>query len=490
MTIFVAPNGDKFKIDMNVPEAAAFVRQHGLKPEESSGVKDFLKSSLSGLVEGIPRGLGLGGDAIKLGMTGANLLADKDLPFFSPETINQYGSQGWIDAFKDSPQDRFLKKGGLDATYEPQTTAGRYGKAGMSALSGGAVTGGLASIGGPFNAAKVALSPSAAAINTASGLASEGAMDLTQNPLVAALAGLGVGTGGNMVKQAARSNYPENLYDATKGMKPRDWRAAEDSLERLNSTNVPGGQPSALTLADVPELRTQLSGIARGLSNAPGGDALRNKLSADFRQNKEIPRLLNQAQEVTQPWPGLTTNFADDTIKEMRKINPDRLDAAIVKHMTPEEALQTAEVLGKRLRAVPNVSTGQSALNDRRLYEALIRHGDASASPIVRKNLEAADSLSRLSAESGVDTATQMTMGKHWVDWLSPGSLKLRNSLRVQRAETADLSKLLASPTKENLRKLEELAKIDPRAKRALEFISTWGAAASTSALDTRTPSE
>lgn len=682
MTTFISPDGEKFEIDATIPQAAAFVRQNKLRPvgDDQAALRDLLKSSISGITEGVARVPFFGGDLAKLGMTGINAVRPDT---FSPETVGRFGSQGWIDAFKGSakgfpevksvwdplfhllPSDETLKKGGLDATYEPQTKEGRYTKAGTSALAGGVATGGIGSIGGPLSAAKVALSPASMAINTGAGLASEAAMDVTRdfddtkqgNPLVGLVAGIGTAGVGNLVRQGFKSNYPQDVYNATKTMKPEDWDSAGKSLRDFQASGS-----KTYTLADLPELQSRLGGPAQGLSNTAGGDLLRQRLSLQERTNKDIPALIESAlppgggrdpRELVQALvsrsdkivgdakapiygardaglaaigdldparlvaagnryirkpsflgenqgvgrqaalkkaealllgkdapnqplasnimpPVLDPQALSQNVKSLRRppttetdsagANISRLDqmkaadaaekaldratrgkfsqvmdqygqskAAIIEPLerglvgtlrdakNPEgvisrlravppdrllgelntaqisraEAAELARIIGAKLSPIPSIPGNQAALADRQLFNTLLEYVSPDMAKGAANKLSVADALSRLKSEHGTDMTQRLNQSKSPMDWLNPlGTAGFRNRLRVGEREASQLSELLANPNAENLAKLRELSKVDPRARRALEFLSGWGAAGATSALDGRPASE
>lgn len=315
MPRFISPRGESFDVDEMSPETMRFIQENQLKPVPqaaqaaqapgalppiSSGL-DVAKSGLSGLAEGVARTPMLAADIAKLGLTGLNQVLPGTV---SDGTMRQIGSQPWVDAFKDSPQDKWLKNIGLDLTHEPQTRAGRYTKAGTSAVAGAAAMGGLGALGrGGLNAASLALTPSSLAINGGAGLAGELGYDVSRgfdetkqgNPLVALATGSAAAVGGNIVRQVARPNINQTVYNATNDMPARDWKAARSSIDEFNAAGS-----KTFTLADLPELNPRIGGTAQGLSNTTGGNLLQQKLG-DARVNKDIPSILKAAREDITP---------------------------------------------------------------------------------------------------------------------------------------------------------------------------------------------
>lgn len=314
MATYVDPQGREFEVpDDPTPQETAEIRQMQLRPkgDEHHGKKDFAKSAISGGLEGVVRAPLIGGDLAKLAMLGVNKLRPGTV---EPETMEQFGSQGWIDAFKGSPQDKWLRdKLGLEAAYEPQTKAGRYGKAVSSAVTGGATMGGMGAAPGlmqsgaqGLNAARVALTPGMLAINGGAGAAAELGYDVSRgfddtkegNPLAALAAGMGAGTTGQIFRTIRAPNLDQVLYNALKGTGKDEWTASRADLKDFKQS---GSQ--SFTLADLPKLQSRIGGLARGMSNATGGDLLQQKLSLQQRMNTDIPKLMKDTLEGTHSAP-------------------------------------------------------------------------------------------------------------------------------------------------------------------------------------------
>lgn len=317
MPIWTSPSGEKFKFpDDPTAEELAFAKAYGLRPAPSP-LKDALKAGGSGLLEGIARAPLIGGDIAKLAATGVNKILPGTIP---EEYVNRLGSQGWIDAFKGSPQDKALQRVGVEAAYEPQTTAGRYTKAATSAVGGAASMGGIGAIPNlALRAGRVvspanykalaqvanATAPAPMAINAASGLAGELGYDVSRgfdetkqgNPLVALAAGVGTAGAGTFVRNRLRPNIDQQIYNATRDMKPGDWQKAAQGLDDFAAAGS-----KTYTLADLPELSTRLGGAAKDLSNSTGGNLLQQKLGVDRRFNEDIPQILNSARTDIMPF--------------------------------------------------------------------------------------------------------------------------------------------------------------------------------------------
>ena len=307
MPVYKLADGSKVELPEDLqPEELAWLKENKAVPLETSGAKDVLKGAMSGITEGLFRAPLIGGDIINLGGT----LINKIRPgTFDQENVNRFGSQAWIDAFRGSPEDKAT--GGL-MSYEPETRAGRYTKAGTSAIAGGAATGGMASIPGfaksaaaGLNGMRQAMTPASMAINGAAGVASEAGTDVSGNPLVGLAAGLGVGTAGTAIRHAMSPNFVEGLYDGTKTMKPGDWQSARRSLDDFRQSGS-----TSFTLADLPELQPRIGGNARDITNTTGGEALRAKFDATARRGivtpegqtqGDIPNLLRGAANVVPP---------------------------------------------------------------------------------------------------------------------------------------------------------------------------------------------
>lgn len=292
MPIFVDPKGQEFEVpDDPTPEEQAEIQQLRLRPKVGTGM-DMLRSGISGITEGLIRAPLIGGDIMKLGSIGINKLRPGTI---SDERINALGSQGWVDLMRDSGLDQ-MSGGAL--SHDPQTTPGRYTKAGTSAVSGSAATAGMGALPGVvknsaqgLNAARVALSPSSIGINAGAGMAGEFGNEVSGgNPLMGMLFGMGALTLGNAGRNALfRSNFPQQIHDATKGMSKAEWQAARKSLRDFRQSGS-----TSYTLSDLDELQPRIGGVAQGMSNSTGGDALRYKLSPQVRRNKDIPEIMER----------------------------------------------------------------------------------------------------------------------------------------------------------------------------------------------------
>lgn len=305
MKTYTLPDGSEADVENPTdPQVQMWLQSKGAKPkEETSTTKDVLKSVLSGGIEGVARAPLLGGDLIKLAGVGINKVRPGT---FSDEGLNRFGSQGWIDAFKGSPQDKGLQSVGVEAAYDPRTRAGEYGKAISSSIAGGATMGGLGALGGPLTAGRVGLTVPQLAINGGAGAAGQFGYDASRgfdknkegNPLVGAIAGALAGVGGQTVHQIFKPNMDQVLHNATKGMTPEQWLKSHGDLKDFKAS---GSQ--SYTLADLPELQSRVGGLARGLSNQTGGDLLQQKLSLETRMNTDIPRVMGRALEEASPGP-------------------------------------------------------------------------------------------------------------------------------------------------------------------------------------------
>lgn len=311
MPILVNSKGEKFEVPDNpTPTELREMQELGLRPPPSTS-RDVTKSSISGLYEGVLRAPLIAGDLNKLALTAINKIRPGTI---DEKDVDRWGSQGWVDAFRGSPQDKWLQeKLGLSMAHQPETTAGRYAKSTASSIGGAASMGGLGAAPGiaqatpsVLNAARVALTPSSMAINGATGAASELGYDISRgfdetkigNPLWALAAGLGTGTGLNTFRQIMRPNLDQIMYNATRGVSPQQWDKSRADLKDFQKS---GSQ--SFTLADLPELQPRVGGLARGLSNQTGGDLLQQKLSQQVRMNTDIPKLMREALEGTGAGP-------------------------------------------------------------------------------------------------------------------------------------------------------------------------------------------
>jgi len=314
MPIYTDPAGREYDVpDDPTPGESAQIRAMNLTPKgEGRGsfmLRDNIKSAISGAAEGPVRGLLVGGDLTKLALHGINKIVPETI---SESTVDRFGSQPWIDAFRQSTEGEKLRNAGVDLTYAPQTSGGRYSKAGAGAITSAATMGGLGSVRGllggasGLNAAGVSLSPAMIAINGLTGLAGELAYDASRkfdetkpgNPLVAAIAAMLTGAGGNAVRQAFAPNLNQVVHNATKGMSDKEWQAAQQELGDFAKSGS-----STYTLADLPSLQPRIGGLARGMSNQTGGDLLQQKLSHQVRVNTDIPKLMKEVAEGTTPGP-------------------------------------------------------------------------------------------------------------------------------------------------------------------------------------------
>ena len=298
---YVDAQGVEYEVPDNPnAEQLAFIKAQGLTRKVTpvakappSSLKDALRSAASGIGEGVLRAPFIGGDLMKLGMVGVNAVRPGTV---SPEFMNRFGSQVAVDIAGESDTNKFLKDTvDFDIAHQPETRAGDYTKAITSAIAGAAATGGMGAIGGPMNAAKVALSPASLAINGAAGGAAQLGLDVSRdfdrekqgNPLVAAAAGLATGVGGNMVRSATSPNLNQLLYNATKDMKGDDWMQAGQGLKDFQKAGS-----TSFTMADLPKLQERIGGLAQGASNTTGGNQLGVKLGTEARFNQDIPALL------------------------------------------------------------------------------------------------------------------------------------------------------------------------------------------------------
>lgn len=287
MTRFVSPSGEFYEIDNPAdPAVAAWIRQNNMREQGVSSpvLKDVAKSATSGGYEALARAPLVLADLTKLAVTGMNKVRPG---IVNEEIAGRIGSQPWIDAFRGSPQDKWLQENlGLDMVHEPQTTAGRYTKAGTSGAVGALTLGGLRSA-----------DKAVAAIGGLGGTAGELGYDISRGfdetkpgSAAAALAAALVASGGaNAVRQGMSPNLNQQVYNATRSMPPGEWDDAATSLKNFKRS---GSQ--SYTLADVPELQPRIGGLAAGMSNTAGGDVLRYRLSPQVRRDVDIPNLLRK----------------------------------------------------------------------------------------------------------------------------------------------------------------------------------------------------
>lgn len=387
MATFVDPQGREYEVPEDpTPDELAEIKQLGLKPKQGVGM-DVLKSVISGGAEGIVRAPLIAGDLAKLVGIGVNKLRPDTI---SDETLGRLGSQPWIDAFKGSPQD---KATGEVLAHEPTTTAGRYAKAGTSAVTGAATTGGIGALPGlaarsvptGLNAARVALTPSSVGINAAGGMAGEFGSEISGgNPLMAMLFGLGTVTAGNAGRNALfRSNFPQQMHDATKGMTKAEWEASRRSLRDFRQSGS-----TSYTLADLDELQPRIGGVAQGMSNSTGGDVLRYRLSPQVRRNKDIPGIMGRTMDNVSP-PVDARELAETLSKQGEKtIRDKKLPLYVQRDGNLQGSVDPTRLLAatNRYVRVPrfnanNQSTGQRYSFDK-AEEALLGR-DSTKQPLI-----------------------------------------------------------------------------------------------------------
>ena len=477
--IFIDPQGQEYDVpDDPSPHELMEIKQRGLKPKEQMGVaEDVGRSTFSGISEGLARTPLIAGDLLRLAGHVGNKIAPGQLPAFE-----NFGSQAWIDAFRDSPQHKFLNKIMPDVLHEPQTTAGRYAKPVASAISGAALTGGVGGIGtaGAVTGTKAALTPPMLAITGGSAAAGQGVTDLTDNPLLGMLATLGTNTAGNLARRGMAPNLDEVVYDATKGMDKRQWQESRRHLQKYGESGS-----DTFTLADLPHLQPRMGGVARSTAATAGGDQLRQKFSLQDRFNRDIPELYGRAAH--EIWPGAVSGpinqRANSIISSLRQVDPQRLPN-VVRSLSDAEALQVAKMMADRLRTMPNkASASFDAKRDRDVLQHLLERVDKPLADSVRNKVDVGDSLSRLGAPHASDTTLDFKQSRNPVQWMtSPfGTAGFRAGLRTNEKESRNLSELLSNPTPQNLEQLRRLSLIDPRAKKALEWVSSlMGSAQST----------
>lgn len=541
MSLYVDDKGGRYEIPSDpTPKEVAEIRQLGLRPEGMGPgehmAHDLTRSSGAGASEGLFRGPLIGGDLYKLALTGINKVVPEA---FDQADIERYGSQGWIDAFRGSPQDKFLKdKLGLDVLREPETAAGRYAKAGTSATAGAASLGsigalpnalkmipalrgmaGAAPAAQGLTAAAINTSPGAITANAAGGIAGEAGYDLSRgfdetkpgNPIAGLAAGLGVGGVANAVRLARAPNLDQQLFNATKSMDKNDWsQTMKDLVDYLKSGS------KTTTLADLPKLQPRIGGLAQDLSNATGGDLLRQRLSTQARtagKDSDIPQLLKSVTEgipagpvdprevarlmsakgasaiANAPGPRTAATLQDSlaggvagtrdfsqTLAALRRVPPEKLQRELyMMGLSDHEALQLGKAVAGGLKPVPNVTKAPELMKDRDALEQILDYVNPNLKNQANNKLNVTDSLSRLSAEHGADRTTQMELQKNWMQIAaSPFStIARRSGLRTGEKETEKIAAMFGNPTKENLAELERLSKIDPRILRRLQTASS-----------------
>lgn len=363
MPFYINAKGQKFEVPADpTPEELAWIEREGLKPETST-FKDVLKSGVSGVLGGALKAPLIAGDIAKLGSIGLNMIRPGTI---SDETVGRMGSGGWEDAFKDSPQDKWLKeKLGIELAYQPQTTGGRYTKAATEAVGGAGATGAIGSISRAVpKALSTALTPASIGINAAAGAAGQGGLDLTEgNPIAGVAAGALTGTAGNIARNIGRSNYPQSVYNATRDMTPQQWETAGRAIPDFRAAGS-----SSFTLADLPELGERIRGDAVGMTNTTGGNLLRHKLGP-MRTNQDIPNILNQTRESIAP-AGDMRQLADQLSRQGQEVteglvrNRSRALMGELAHAgeVPENALLQASIPVRGLNLQPgNQAEGMQA---------------------------------------------------------------------------------------------------------------------------------
>lgn len=529
--IWVDEQGNKFEAPESPNEATrAEIIKRGLKPlgETSPVLKDVAKSAVSGLAEGAFRGPLWMADLGKLGGS----LVNKVIPgAVDQSTLDRTGSQGWIDAFKDSPQDRWLKeKLGLELSHEPTTSAGRYAKAGTSGISSAVTSGG----------GRQALSVPSLLINGAAGTAAEAGTELSGgDPLVGAAAGLVTGTGGNLVRNSLKPNVNQLAYNATKNVTAPEWEAAGKSrgdFERSGS--------QSFTLADLPQLQPKMGGMAVDLAHSPGGNLLAEKLNVETRFNKDIPQLLNKVRDAAGP-PGdqrelvaalsakgkgildpleqahaqnlknlkdaskysppdvpryaqTLQDFSANTLEpvkrsvtgqaatasdmggliaRLRQVPPGKLVSELNDlGVTRAEAQQIARSIAQGIDPMPNITTAaRNAGIDRKMFLTILEAANPAAAEGAANRLGVVDQLGKTTVKNPSDRLGMKSLGNNPLGLImnpfNEPSMRMR--LRTTEKETSRFAEMLGNPTPENLERLKKLAEVDPRAARMMQWIGS-----------------
>ena len=279
------------------PEETKWLTDNGAQKQTASGWADAFKSGMSGLYEGAIRAPFILGDLSTMGMNMLDKTFDKNAPQ-RPMQSDQV-----LEIIRD--------KTGKEL-HVPETTAGRYVNSAANAV-GGSVLGGLGSlriapslgrVAGVGNNVKSAVSrtlQTPITANAAAGAGAELAGDYSrgfdetreQSPIARLAGGLTTGVGGAIAARSAAPRYESMIHQATKEMSPADFRAAQAMNAELKAAGA-----TVQTIPDTLPSTSSLRGVAREISNAPGGQALNTKLAG--RSEGEISTLLGDAKDQMQ----------------------------------------------------------------------------------------------------------------------------------------------------------------------------------------------
>ena len=145
--------------------------------------------------------------------------------------------------------------------------------------------------------------------------------------------------------------------------------------------------------------------------------------------------------------------------------------------MSPQVDL--AELLAKnKLGAIPNRAT--SSLGDdqiRQEIEFLMGKIAPKTAPLVRGKLDAADQLSKLTAQRGAQ-AMESQYGSTPLGALAAPAMTVSrgSTITMKRLTTERLAEILANPTPQNMKMIEELSKSDPVLRRVKAMFGNVGA--------------
>jgi hypothetical protein len=150
-----------------------------------------------------------------------------------------------------------------------------------------------------------------------------------------------------------------------------------------------------------------------------------------------------------------------------------------------DEKKALARLLVEDIRPIDNNTTASArAKTDRSLLAPILDDLDKNMAASVGGKIKAVDQLSKLQAQNATDKTMQIGLGDNGISTaINPmGTGSRRLSFGRSEKEVTQLSDLIGNPTPENLDKLRRMAEIDPRARRALQWISTWAGVSSSSA--------
>jgi hypothetical protein len=343
--IYVLKDGSKVEGPEDATsEEKAWLTAQGAKPQ-SSRLADTARSAVSGIGEGLVRAPFIAGDL-------STMLSNLVRGTFDKKAVPaRLQSDQVLDIFSDLSGTKL---------HTPETTPGRYANTignfvGGSALGGAGAfklapsMGSLPGVGNTIKALMARGLQTPIVQNAIGGATAELAGDASrgfdetrqQNPAARLAGGLAGGLGAGIAGRVAAPKQDQMIYNATKTMTPAQWEKAKAVNQQLAAAGA-----KSQTIPDTLPSTSTLRGVAQEISNAPGGQALYNKLAG--RDEGEISSLLAEAKKQMQqsavpnvsPLPGKAGT--DDFLADIARSNRTNEMLPVLRNapLLPEENVQ------------------------------------------------------------------------------------------------------------------------------------------------------